>query len=263
MSMPPPSDPGTPRERRGATLLSLLSLGALAAEATLGVTPLAVVPALLAIGAAAVAWRWSPRALALTTLIALVASVWLAGLLWQITAAIALGTYVMLARRVPALAPGPAWCAQGRVPWLATLAVGGVTPIALVGWLLVMRPDLGDVLGAYVPAGAPLPLLIAGAVLFSVVNASLEELIWRGVIQDRLVPLVGVGAAVVLQATSFGMQHAHGVPHGIVGVVLAGTWALMLGALRQRSGGLLAPLIAHIIADAAIAAIVLTLTLRG
>ncbi|MDQ3032297.1 MAG: CPBP family intramembrane metalloprotease [Myxococcota bacterium] len=156
MSMPL-SGPSSPRERRAATLLSTLSLVALGAQAVLGVTPIATVPALVAIGLAVVAWRWSPRALPLTTLIA----------------------------------------------------------------------------------------------------------IWRGVIQDRLEPLVGVSVAVVLQAISFGTQHAHGVPRGLVGVLLAGTWALMLGALRHRSGGLLAPLIAHIIADAAIAILVLTLALGG
>ena len=44
-----------------------------------------------------------------------------------------------------------------------------------------------------------------------------------------------------------------------IGVVLAGVWGGMLGLLRQRAGGLLAPVLAHIVADATIATILITL----
>ena len=67
---------------------------------------------------------------------------------------------------------------------------------------------------------------------------------WRGILQDRLVPL-------------FGLQHAWGFPRGPVGVVLAGGWAVMLGLLRRHSGGLLSPILAHVVADATIAVLVL------
>ncbi|MBN9166016.1 MAG: CPBP family intramembrane metalloprotease [Myxococcales bacterium] len=80
---------------------------------------------------------------------------------------------------------------------------------------------------------------------------------WRGILQDRLVPLFGVGGAIVLQAASFGLQHAWGFPRGPVGVVLAGGWAVMLGLLRRHSGGLLSPILAHVVADATIAVLVL------
>jgi membrane protease YdiL (CAAX protease family) len=122
--------------------------------------------------------------------------------------------------------------------------VAGVTPLALVGWLVATRPDLSDVVGAYVP-DLPFPVLVLGAVLFALLNATGEELIWRGVFQDRLTSLVGLRAAIVLQAASFGVQHAHGVPRGVLGVALAGVWAVMLGALKARSRGLLAPILAR------------------
>jgi hypothetical protein len=52
-------------------------------------------------------------------------------------------------------------------------------------------------------------------------------------------------------------MHVHGFPRGVSGVVLAGAWGGMLGKLRQRAGGLLAPVLAHIVADATIASIII------
>lgn len=138
--------------------------------------------------------------------------------------------------------------------WAAV--VGGVTPLALVGWLRLAHPDLSDV-RALVPA-APFALLVAGGAAFALVNAALEEAIWRGLLQSALTRTFGTRWAVALQAISFGLQHAHGIPRGVMGIVLAGAWALMLGALRSRSGGLLAPTVAHVVADATIAVIVLS-----
>lgn len=37
-----------------------------------------------------------------------------------------------------------------------------------------------------------------------------------------------VGCPEKTEAVSFGLQHAHGFPRGAAGVLLAGTWALML-----------------------------------
>jgi membrane protease YdiL (CAAX protease family) len=176
---------------------------------------------------------------------------------WQAVMLIAVVAFVALGRALPLLRPSPAWRARGRVPLLWTALVGGVTPVALSAWLLMFRPDLRDVVRDYVP-DVPLPLLIVGGVAFAIVNATLEELVWRGVIQDRLEPLFGTTGAIALQAASFGIEHFHGVPRGAVGVLMAGTWAIMLGLLRRHAQGLLAPLVAHVVADATIAVIILT-----
>jgi membrane protease YdiL (CAAX protease family) len=113
------------------------------------------------------------------------------------------------------------------------------------------------VVQVYVPA-LPLPVLIVGAIGFAIVNATLEEIVWRGAIQDGLEPLFGATGAIALQAVSFGVQHLHGVPRGASGILLAGTWAVMLGLLRRHARGLLAPILAHVVADATIAIIILT-----
>ena len=73
--------------------------------------------------------------------------------------------------------------------------------------------------------------------------------------------MLGLPAAVVLQALAFGVLHLHGVPNGPVGMVMAGVWGLLLGVLRLRSRGLLAPYVTHIAADATIVVLMLpTLT---
>ena len=65
-----------------------------------------------------------------------------------------------------------------------------------------------------------------------------------------LTTLFSARTAVLAQAVSFAVAHAHGFPRGVAGVTLAAIWAVMLGAL-------LAPTLAHVVADATIAAIVL------
>lgn len=211
----------------------------------------------VAVGVGAVAtWRRSPGAagpylLGLVALVAVVVPV------WQAVMAAALLGWRFAQRRLPVLRVGPEAFAVGSVPWGWTLLCAGVTPVALVAWLVLTKPDLGDVLATYVPA-APLPVLLAGAALFALVNATLEELIWRGVLLDRLAAQFGPVVAVLVQAASFGVAHWYGVPRGASGALLAGLWAIMLGWLRVRSGGLAAPLLAHIVADSVIAAIILT-----
>jgi membrane protease YdiL (CAAX protease family) len=245
-------------------LLSLAALAAIAAAALCpsgtsnavyyGLALLSVAVALLALGASV-----PVRGLAaMLACLAVAEQLPLpsVGLPWQETMLIAIAAYLALTRAVPALAPSPSWRARGRVPWGWTALVGGITPVALGLWVALMRPDLHDVVQRYVPPWPP-ALLVAGAFVFFPVNATLEEVIWRGVMQDRLEPVFGSGTAIALQAASFGLQHMHGVPRGPVGVVLAGSWAVMLGMLRRHTRGLLAPIIAHAVADASIAVIVL------
>ncbi|MFT3771530.1 MAG: CPBP family intramembrane metalloprotease [Minicystis sp.] len=240
----------------------IVCLAALAAEA---VHPIAGVRApaavhLAAIGVsvalALIARRSGAAARSLTALLACLApAVWLGMHIgtpfsWQITMTIALLGFGIAGRVDATLRPSPSWRARGRVPLGWTALVAGVTPFALAAWTLLLRPDL--------PApDLPLPLLLAMGGVFVPVNAALEELIWRGIIQDRLDPLFGARAAIALQAASFGAQHLWGVPGGVVGALLAGIWALMLGALRRHAGGLLAPFLAHVVADATIVVLIL------
>ena len=175
------------------------------------------------------------------------------GIAWQWAMPLALASFLLMVPARPAL--GSLREPVGRVPAGATLACAAVTPFALAGWFLLFDPDLSNITAGLRELG-PNELAL-GAVGFVLVNAFCEELIWRGVIQSRLTALLSERDAIFLQALSFGAQHVHGFPRGAVGVILAAGWAIGLGMLRRRAGGLLASVLAHIVADATIAAIII------
>ncbi len=60
-----------------------------------------------------------------------------------------------------------------------------------------------------------------------------------------------------MTAVAFGVAHVNGVPNGLVGILLAAVWALMLSYLRLRTGGMLATYLAHVVADATIVAVLI------
>ncbi|HSC86173.1 MAG TPA: CPBP family intramembrane glutamic endopeptidase [Polyangiaceae bacterium] len=202
----------------------------------------------------AVRTRPSP-VLAVTVLVFGIASLMGCGVLWQASLLIALLAAAAVTRLVPSAQFPP--IRRGRVPVALTLFAGLITPGALVGWVYLLRPDLSDLL-QLIP-DRPLAILALGGLVFAVANATAEELVWRGVLQPSLTTEFGSLPALLLQAASFGLIHAHGFPRGVVGVLLAGTWAVLLGILRNLSEGLLAAILAHVVADATIAAIVIWL----
>lgn len=137
----------------------------------------------------------------------------------------------------------------GDLRWVA--AIIGVSSTALVLWLNGLHPDISDLQAML--ARFPFALVVLGAIGFPVINALMEEAIWRG-IYWRALERAGFGAAMVvgIQAVSFGFAHWNGFPRGPVGVVLASIYGAMLGGLRWRTGGLLVPVLTHIVADVTI-----------
>ena len=248
------------------TALAIFSLAAWAALPVLGPAgpwwlPAAVAAVLL--GLTFALGRAAPAARSLAVLTCLLCLALTTRLLWQVVMLLVLPAFWGITRIRPGLAASPDAYRKGSVPFGATLAIGMITPGALLLWRCWAAPDLADVVSAYVPPVSWL-LLVLGGLGFALLNATLEELLFRGLLQDRLVALWGPGArAVVVQAVVFGICHAHGVPRGGWGVLMAGTWALLLGTLRQKTGGLLAPVLAHIVADASIAGIVIALARLG
>lgn len=139
--------------------------------------------------------------------------------------------------------------------WLAAVAISVLTTVALVIWVELFQPDL-ETFRAMVPRG-DLLVLISAALGFALLNATMEELIWRGGIQTWLVGQTGIRLAILVQAVSFGALHWAGFPSGWSGVALATLYGVMLGWLRHATGGLAAPIIAHILADLTIFLLVL------
>lgn len=170
--------------------------------------------------------------------------------------------YAGIVRGAPWLRGTATWIRRGsfnatvRILCAATwlLAAG-----ALLCWYLLLRPNVADIVETFVPA-QPLAVLIAGGVIFSIFNAAVEEGAYRGVIMHALDQSLGPGvAALLLQAAAFGAVHIHGFPRGWVGVGLATIYGLLMGIIRRRAGGVLAPWVAHVLTDVVIAGIVLFL----
>jgi uncharacterized protein len=135
-----------------------------------------------------------------------------------------------------------------NVAFALSIAVLSMAALACYQWF--MHPDLGELAGL-LPVRALGGPVLAG-VVFSLVNATLEELIFRGILFDAIDADWGQWAALGLTAVLFGYGHLTGYPPGWPGACLATAYAILLGLLRIASGGLLLPSAAHVVADATI-----------
>jgi membrane protease YdiL (CAAX protease family) len=154
------------------------------------------------------------------------------------------------------------WFRPGRLgidTWLFVALVVVVSSGALVVWNLICRPDLAACQANIPPM--PLWLLPLAGVSFALLNSAVEEAIFRGVMLQALDSAVGVGTiSLTIQAVFFGWLHYSevGCPKGLVGVVMASVYGLILGYLRYRSSGILAPWLAHAGTDLAVFTLVAT-----
>lgn len=161
--------------------------------------------------------------------------------------------YAAIVVAVPALRRHPPALGVGRLrPGLVLATVGAtvLTVVVLLAFDRVVGPDL-SLLVRHFPAWFATRLVLA-CVTFSLLNALMEEVIFRSILFDGLSARLGVPIALVAQAVAFGLAHRHGYPPGHVGTVLAGVFGFALGVLRLRSGGLLLPYMPHVAADVTI-----------
>lgn len=181
----------------------------------------------------------------------------------QVLFPIAFTAYFVVVWRVPWLRRASSWLRRGAIDGTILALAGGIAAIAAIALLAsytIVKPDIADIVRTFVP-DQPLWALAPGAFLFAMLNAAIEEAAYRGVLLSALDATLGAGAvAVLLQAIAFGALHLYGgFPRGVAGVFLAFIYGLMLGALRRRAGGLLAPWIAHVLTDIVIFSIVIAL----
>ena len=134
---------------------------------------------------------------------------------------------------------------------LASAAIlSAATTFVLIAFHAWARTDVTELAGR-VPV-APFGNLVLAALGFSIFNASLEELAFRGVLWGAIAQEWNSLVALVVTSIFFGVAHLHGYPPGSVGATLAGTYGLALGVLRWWTGGLGLSLACHICADATI-----------
>ena len=161
--------------------------------------------------------------------------------------------YFLLVASVPRLRRSLSWVRFGRMSTAAvaaTLIVMVLTSLALLVFHATAHPDVRNYRAA-LPFDALGGVVMAGAV-FTVVNASLEELVFRGVLFDALQSRWGVWVTLIATAALFGLGHLRGYPSGPLGVCLAALFGFVMGALRVWTGGVALPIVAHMCADATI-----------
>lgn len=130
-----------------------------------------------------------------------------------------------------------------------------ISSTALYIWNAITRPDINSLIAeARKYSGS---FILPSIIIFSVFNALAEELVFRWLIWDGLIALLrGVTFVILIQAIIFGLSHFVGFPNGWLGVAMATIYGLMLGFIRFKSEGLLAPFLAHIFADLTIIIVV-------
>lgn len=143
-----------------------------------------------------------------------------------------------------------------RVAWALLYLTGVISTGALILWAFWTK-DLGaglrmvQGLNQY-PAWL---IFLIGIPLFAMFNALAKEIVYRGVLQEALLRVFSSPVAILLQASAFAAIHvASGFPNGIVGYIMVFVYGVMLGYLRTRAGGMLAPYLTHVLADLVIGA---------
>ena len=171
----------------------------------------------------------------------------------------------LLATRTESLRPGTGWLPAGESSTGAhvlTAATVVLAPIVLVAWLST-GPQLGEATIRLVETAREASWLAIGVfvAVFVMVNAVVEEVVYRQVVYEAARSVLPPAPAVIVQAAAFATLHVEGFPAGFAGVGLAFLYGLALGAIRSLTGGLRLPIVAHIVADATIALLVLTVVL--
>ena len=145
------------------------------------------------------------------------------------------------------------WLRVGKISGasiLATVVVMGLTSLALVLFRAVTPPDV-DSYSAALPFESLGGVIMAG-IVFTIANATLEELVFRGILFDALESQWGAWVTLVATSLLFSVGHLRGYPSGLVGACLAAVFGLAMGGLRLWTGGLALPIVAHMGADATI-----------
>lgn len=144
------------------------------------------------------------------------------------------------------------WLRAGGVEasiWKMVAATVVVSAAALILWTVGTRPNLGRHL-SMVP---DMPVLIypLAAIGFACLNAAMEEIIFRGIMLEALDSALGKTFwPIGIQSAVFAALHYQsGFPNGLLGVVMVFVYGIMLGTIRRRARGMLAPWVAHVGAD--------------
>jgi membrane protease YdiL (CAAX protease family) len=159
------------------------------------------------------------------------------------------------------------WFRKGspdQVSWFLVVLTSLVSALALVLWAL--WTDYLGIASTMLSTFRQVPvwfMVLVGIPCFALLNAFAEEVVYRGILQDALEKCFGEKQGLILMAQASAFAAAHyvgGFPNGKTGYLMTFAYALMLGYLRDRSRGMLAPYLAHVAADYVIGLTLLLLT---
>lgn len=88
---------------------------------------------------------------------------------------------------------------------------------------------------------------IVGIVLYGLVSPIAEEMIFRGIIYNRLKRMFSLYLSVALQAILFGLFHGN-IIQGVYGFLMG----ILIGAIYEKYKGFWAPVLAHMVANVSI-----------
>ncbi|AIT09208.1 hypothetical protein LO80_03950 [Candidatus Francisella endociliophora] len=135
--------------------------------------------------------------------------------------------------------------------WIAIAVVSLVASISLIVWGM----STNELTGVGIATSQEFKKLSTIVILIlipvgALLNAVVEEVIFRGIIQTELSRISSVFIAIFLQAFLFaGFHYAGGFPNGLSGFAMTFVYAFALGTTRFKVKGLLAPIITHTFAD--------------
>ncbi len=184
---------------------------------------------------------------------------------WPYALLIPILCYAAVVLMVPNLRRSILWLRIGRFGKdmiFLVVAIGVISGLALYAWYAALKPDLGMQLG-HMPA-MPVWLFPMAGLAFAIGNAAMEEFAFRGVIMQALDSAAWPGiVSILIQAWLFGAMHfLQGFPRGGWGLAMTIVYGIMLGGIRRRSQGMLAPWVAHVFADLVIFMILADIVLK-
>jgi membrane protease YdiL (CAAX protease family) len=184
--------------------------------------------------------------------------------IWPLSILMPLIMYGIVASIVPQLRNSVGWIHRGSInSKLIKLIIATilVSALALIGWVILTKPDVKHHL-ALVPE-LPFWAYPFTGIGFAILNAMMEEAIFRGIIMEALDSALGAGyLSACIQAIPFAALHyLAGFPNGVLGFIMVGVYGIMLGIIRRLSRGMLAPLITHFAADITIFSILVFILL--
>ncbi len=166
-------------------------------------------------------------------------------ILSYVSAAMMILLPLLLLWRIPRVAGFDlAWMRNTRAHWGLTVALLVATLVLMfAGGSLIKAGVLNYHRPALLRLVSPV-LVVMAAILGIIVVPFAEELFWRGYVQDQLCFLVPRPAAVVIQATLFGLGHV--AEYGSAAVIPAGL-GLIFGLWRLRMRTLVPLIVMHML----------------